>query len=193
MRSSDLKSFSRSLGTISSSRCQTTRDKLRPSTDAYAFREFVFLYGRAKTSRAGSPTGGARRDRTDDLLLAKQALSQLSYGPASHGTESKMREMVGLGRFELPTSRLSSARSNQLSYRPKKHHAAHARPAHPVQDVRAIGCSNDLMGSVGSSEKKEKRRRRSPAKRPDRLNRSARCVPKKSDRTNGCSCLKDHP
>ena len=28
-----------------------------------------------------SPAGGARRDRTDDLLLAKQALSQLSYGP----------------------------------------------------------------------------------------------------------------
>ena len=27
------------------------------------------------------PAGGARRDRTDDLLLAKQALSQLSYGP----------------------------------------------------------------------------------------------------------------
>ena len=25
--------------------------------------------------------GGADRDRTDDLLLAKQALSQLSYGP----------------------------------------------------------------------------------------------------------------
>ena len=28
-------------------------------------------------------TGGAERDRTDDLLLAKQALSQLSYGPHS--------------------------------------------------------------------------------------------------------------
>ena len=25
--------------------------------------------------------GGGRRDRTDDLLLAKQALSQLSYSP----------------------------------------------------------------------------------------------------------------
>ena len=25
--------------------------------------------------------GGARRDRTADLLLAKQVLSQLSYGP----------------------------------------------------------------------------------------------------------------
>ena len=29
--------------------------------------------------------GGARRDRTDDLLLAKQALSQLSYGPEPAG------------------------------------------------------------------------------------------------------------
>src|SRR5262249_32173280 len=27
--------------------------------------------------------------------------------------------LVGLGRLELPTSRLSSARSNQLSYKPK--------------------------------------------------------------------------
>ena len=27
--------------------------------------------------------------------------------------------MVGLGRFELPTSPLSGARSNQLSYKPK--------------------------------------------------------------------------
>ena len=27
--------------------------------------------------------GGARRDRTDDLMLAKHALSQLSYGPGS--------------------------------------------------------------------------------------------------------------
>jgi hypothetical protein len=27
--------------------------------------------------------GGAERDRTDDLLLAKQALSQLSYSPLS--------------------------------------------------------------------------------------------------------------
>jgi hypothetical protein len=71
------------------------------------------------------PAGGARRDRTDDLLLAKQALSQLSYGPAARNACNpvrvgrELREMVGLGRFELPTSRLSSARSNQLSYKPK--------------------------------------------------------------------------
>ncbi len=33
--------------------------------------------------------GGARRDRTDDLLHAMQALSQLSYGP------TKGRELWG--------------------------------------------------------------------------------------------------
>src|ERR671910_99323 len=33
-----------------------------------------------RTAPRGSP-GGARRDRTDDLMLAKHALSQLSYGP----------------------------------------------------------------------------------------------------------------
>ncbi len=136
--------------------------------------------------------GGARRDRTADLLRAKQALSQLSYGPltclfrawcrwllahfghlhtrklprslavrltshekscvrlppsfsaspkssgisvrvisrssrrsvATHSLlcerrfNEEMRKMVGLGRFELPTSPLSGVRSNQLSYRP---------------------------------------------------------------------------
>ena len=30
-------------------------------------------------------SGGANRDRTGDLLLAKQALSQLSYGPEKQG------------------------------------------------------------------------------------------------------------
>ena len=34
---------------------------------------------------------------------------------------STMQIMVGLGRLELPTSRLSGVRSNQLSYRPHKH------------------------------------------------------------------------
>ena len=41
-------------------------------------------FGKLSLSINRNPTpnlGGARRDRTDDLLLAKQALSQLSYGP----------------------------------------------------------------------------------------------------------------
>ena len=38
------------------------------------------------------PSGGARRDRTDDLLLAKQALSQLSYGPDSEAGNQKSED-----------------------------------------------------------------------------------------------------
>ena len=56
--------------------------------------------------------GGAREDRTPDLLRAKQALSQLSYGPTARPA------VVGLGGFEPPTSPLSGVRSDQLSYRP---------------------------------------------------------------------------
>ena len=51
---------------------------------------------------------GDEGTRTPDLCLAKAPLSRLSYIPA-----------VGLGRLELPTSRLSGVRSNQLSYRPR--------------------------------------------------------------------------
>jgi hypothetical protein len=51
--------------------------------------EFVFLNERDSLE----PSGGARRDRTDDLLLAKQALSQLSYGPVPVGID---RLLVGL-------------------------------------------------------------------------------------------------
>ena len=91
--------------------------------------------------------GGARRDRTDDLLLAKQALSQLSYGPGCRSAK-----VVGLGRLELPTSRLSSARSNQLSYKPND---------------RPHSSKTDAHGT-GSSMKKEKRRRRCPANGPNR-------------------------
>jgi hypothetical protein len=36
-------------------------------------------------------------------------------------------KVVGLGRLELPTSRLSSARSNQLSYKPLTREATMAR------------------------------------------------------------------
>ena len=101
-------------------------------------------------------------------MLAKHALSQLSYGPEmavanrqwAVGSRqnhyslqaatvfrlptaySRLPNLVGLGRLELPTSRLSSARSNQLSYKPEPQHATRA------------------LSRAGSSVKKEKRRRR---------------------------------
>ena len=86
--------------------------------------------------------GGARRDRTDDLMLAKHALYQLSYGPkpgVPEGRTPESQQMVGLGRLELPTSRLSSARSNQLSYKPQASRRRKAPPrsgAHAKNDSR---------------------------------------------------------
>jgi hypothetical protein len=88
--------------------------------------------------RAVRGAGGASRDRTGDLLLAKQALSQLSYGPIvrlakivetifaditpqAAGKKRgfcrlRRREspltLVGLGGVAPPTSPLSGVRSN---------------------------------------------------------------------------------
>ena len=72
--------------------------------------------------------GGGERARTDDLLRARQALSQLSYTPVYLSCAilcvpdpvNAGHLLVGLDRFELSTSRLSGVRSNQLSYRPVK-------------------------------------------------------------------------
>ncbi len=122
--------------------------------------------GKSLTLKPNSQSefGGDRRDRTDDLMLAKQLLSQLSYvpnfkarfssrhlvstcnGSLSHNPDGIMLslrsksqsdfEVVGLERFELSTSRLSSARSNQLSYRPITACKASKRPAEPSRHVR---------------------------------------------------------
>ena len=70
--------------------------------------------------------GGADRFRTGDLMLAKHALSQLSYSPMTIE-----QVMVGLGRVELPTSPLSGVRSSQLSYRP----SFCWRPNIPIQNT----------------------------------------------------------
>jgi hypothetical protein len=72
--------------------------------------------------------GGGERDRTDDLLRAKQVLSQLSYTPNTIddlrlmiadlllskviNPKSKIR-VVGLVGVEPTTSRLSGVRSNR--------------------------------------------------------------------------------
>lgn len=144
-------------GSISSSRCQTTCIAMIEINATQIPVHGRAMRGAGLSSPAlpidrGSKTfhsrlGGARRDRTDDLLLAKQALSQLSYGPGCRSAK-----VVGLGRLELPTSRLSSARSNQLSYKPND---------------RPHSSKTDAYGT-GSSMKKEKRRRRCPANGPNR-------------------------
>src|SRR5258708_7590564 len=98
---------------------------------------YTTYYGVACGVHHWAAFGGADRDRTGDLLLAKQALSQLSYSPAFTSRAAQHAaapsrlvrairrlpfahpQMVGLGRIELPTSPLSGVRSSQLSYRPE--------------------------------------------------------------------------
>ena len=73
-----------------------TRMTNGPWTGRFTRRGFDFRTNRVARSRTGIfykltdgiAAGGARRDRTDDLLLAKQALSQLSYGPAPVSEET---------------------------------------------------------------------------------------------------------
>src|SRR6202035_2062332 len=93
-------------------------------------------------------------------MLAKHALSQLSYGPvpedeclvaldfagataqqpsfkrACRAEAAEQRGVVDLGRLELPTSRLSSARSNQLSYKPL---------------TLSLGRTGNLLARIGAS------------------------------------------
>ena len=89
-------------GSISSSRCQKSHmrlhqevmhaklcllrgrcccDRLPVFAFGYAGHASPFPCVAAPREARRAKHGGARRDRTDDLLLAKQALSQLSYGP----------------------------------------------------------------------------------------------------------------
>jgi hypothetical protein len=83
----------------------------------------VCLSARALEAASGAlEVGGGDRNRTRDLLLAKQTLYQLSYAPSHvprvrlpHKKVGWPTKMVGLGGLEPPTLRLSGVRSNHLS------------------------------------------------------------------------------
>ncbi|CAM2172818.1 conserved hypothetical protein [Burkholderia cepacia] len=73
-----------------------------------------------QVERLSLKIGGGRRDRTDDPLLAKQVLSQLSYAPMYRIPQvcTAHKTVVGLVGFEPTTPALSRRCSNRLSYRP---------------------------------------------------------------------------
>jgi hypothetical protein len=95
--------------------------------------------------------GGDDRDRTGDLLLAKQALSQLSYGPVTKQNRTSIRfrggrRLVGLDGFEPSTPALSRRCSNQLSYRPAVRYVVHVWLATDRLWVQMVG--DEVTGSV---------------------------------------------
>jgi hypothetical protein len=117
------------LGSISSLRCQKSR-MMRPGEDSdmrndvfadecgYGDRASARLRLRLRRARFAfgscvaaprvarrAKRGGARRDRTDDLMLAKHALSQLSYGPVNPNNDARLRSI------ELRRARFASSSS----------------------------------------------------------------------------------
>src|SRR5438309_7567826 len=67
--------------------------------------------------RTAPPRGKVKQDaqKTPNFSLS----IRLEYSLQIQNRKSEIRNsLVGLGRVELPTSRLSGVRSNQLSYRP---------------------------------------------------------------------------
>ena len=115
----------------------------------------LFAFGKARAmGRGGQSTlracGPSANDADQGSLVRRTASATARRGtcafPDQHG---------GPGKLELPTSRLSGVRSNQLSYRPE------------ARDAPALRCSRRRRPRVspkkGSSGKKEKRGRQSPA------------------------------
>ncbi len=127
--------LARTLGAISSSRCQISRGGEKPISRSMAAKRM--LPGRTQT-RWWSQTGSNRRPPACKagalptelwpLARTRKAENQNANGRRHNGAVASLStfrfsavsgfRLVGLGRFELPTSRLSSARSNQLSYKP---------------------------------------------------------------------------
>ena len=70
------------------------------------------------------------------LAFACAMAQQPSFKKACRAEAAQQRRLVGLGRLELPTSRLSSARSNQLSYKPQR------SPLEKEQDSRSRASSD---------------------------------------------------
>ena len=113
-------------------------------------------------------TSGLQSPRSAKLSYAPEKLSALEEGwlrgrdlnPRPLGYEPNelpdcstprqfKRNVVGLGRFELPTSRLSGVRSNQLSYRPVSllRAAVSSRKKEPhFQRVRSVLTVDALRG-----------------------------------------------
>src|SRR5690348_18111371 len=84
------------------------------------------------------------------LAFASAMAQRPSFKRACRAKAAEQRRLVGLGRLELPTSRLSSARSNQLSYKP----LTLIFPSMLIREVR-IGV---LLAAIGQAKSTKRNR-----------------------------------
>ena len=126
------------LGSISSLRCQKSRTLLSIQTSRC---EVMFRGRRLNTCKHSvgdqtiwwSQTGSNRRPHA-----CKARALPAELWPRNQKTNAHSMKVVGLGRLELPTSRLSSARSNQLSYKPLTHIQSRTRDSARLQPQRVF-------------------------------------------------------
>ena len=101
--------------------------------------------------------GGDEQNRTVDPLLARQVLSQLSYTPRYHRGLLLIlalfffsEELVGSSGLEPPTSRLSGARSNRLSYEPLLDPGSHLLSRAVSSQVSSADCVLTFVFGMGT-------------------------------------------
>ena len=91
------------------SQCQSLRNAITCASKLFDFSVVVVW----RSLEWWSQTGSNRRPHA-----CKARALPTELWPRLSGQSAVGAKVVGLGRLELPTSRLSSARSNQLSYKP---------------------------------------------------------------------------
>jgi hypothetical protein len=117
--------------------------------------------GRDQKERQNARLADARHARREGSLLLAPAtgtshhLTMSKQQGLPRAREPRVRErLVGLGRLERPTSRLSGVRSNQLSYRPKHGNDRSRTPLHERSaPARPEGCwRRDVQTAAGIND-----------------------------------------
>jgi hypothetical protein len=160
-------------GSISSSRCQTTCiatiDEINAIQISNAWTSYQSRQRRLRLPAACQPklrssegwwsqTGSNRRPPA-----CKAGALPTELWPRLECVAPE--RVVGLGRLELPTSRLSSARSNQLSYKPKnpRSHrglAASIRPDGPKTRVLRPAETHPIRMNHGAGSSMKEREKK---------------------------------
>src|ERR1700734_3768255 len=100
-----------------------------------------------KSIGRGIKTGGARRDRTADLLHAMQALSQLSYGPTwRRGTLPGVQQFVKSTVYAPHAASARVNRDNDSALPKMASVASIGGDTVPPHTARRIGCASFPSG-----------------------------------------------
>ena len=104
-----------------------------------------------KPTNCDAPDGGASRDRTDDPLLAKQVLSQLSYGPIFDGSNLGLLPEFEHGEVKpsLPSPPASRRAIPGPQLRRNGRYQGTIKPRYRFAAARSASCLGSQVSCVG--------------------------------------------